>query len=97
VLYESLYLEFVLFAVSVDVVVALAVVGAIALFAFAVAVCSFVAVPLLDVRVLDKSGTYIVTLGPRAYILISIGIIFFLYIYIYIFPDICVAYIRVST
>ena len=45
-----------LFAVSVAVVVALAVVGAIALFAIAVAVCGSVAVPLLDVRVLDKSG-----------------------------------------
>jgi hypothetical protein len=46
----------VLFAVSVAVVVALAAVGAIALFAIAGAVCGSVAVPLLDVRVLDKSG-----------------------------------------
>ena len=57
-LYESLYLQFVLFAVSVAVVVALAVVGAIALFAIAVAVRGSVAMPLLDVRVLDKSGRY---------------------------------------
>ncbi len=48
--------QFVLFAVSVAVAVALAVVGAIAVFAIAVAVRGSVAVPFLDVRVLDKSG-----------------------------------------